>query len=96
MGCIFWLLHDEHETRSVVRLIPRDLNEPSSLFVIVTGLPQKIQGLIMDKPIRLQDFVYRHPSDFPVAIIAQFVVCYSGLAVAFHAQDHLLETPPVG
>jgi hypothetical protein len=40
MGCIFWSLHDEHETRTMNRLMPCDLNELSSLFVMITGLPQ--------------------------------------------------------
>jgi len=49
----------------------------------------------MDKAARLQGFVRRHPSDPLVAAVTQFIVHYPGLAVAFHAQDHLLETPPI-
>jgi hypothetical protein len=50
----------------------------------------------MDKSVRLQDFVHWHPSDPLVTTVAQFIVCYSGLAVAFHAQDQLRGKPPLG
>lgn len=94
MGCIFRLLQAEQETRKVITLTPWDRNAFSSLFVIVTGVPQKTQGLIIDKVVSLHDLACWHSSDRLIARKAQFIVCYSDPSIAFHAQNHLQETPP--